>query len=210
MKNLFTISLFLFSVFASSAQLTLQDGSKRVIGITSESSVNANNPGNTSDCYTTVETLFANDEGGMIDNGDNVTFVASETIIFSDGFRAKAGSSVHAYIVNDEYCVEQAESFLANQNGDHETDNISQSVLDGFEISIYPNPTDGVFYIDFLNQTNPNAEIRVFDLRGQLIQKVNSLAKDRIEMDLSRLTKGTYLVVIQNSEKVIKRKIVRM
>ena len=218
MKNLFTVSLFLFSVIASSAQLTLQDGSGRVIGLASESSINAdaNNPDNTSDCYNTVETLFANNGDELIENGDNVTFVASETIIFSDGFRAKTGSSVHAYIVSDKYCPEQAESLLANQNDDLETNNNedasdnSQSVLEDFEISIYPNPTNGIFYIDFLNQSYTDAKILILDLRGQLLQNLNPLGKERIEVDLSRLPKGTYLIVIKHSERVINRKVVSM
>ncbi len=67
------------------------------------------------------------------------------------------------------------------------------------EISIYPNPSDGLFYMDGNLEKNQNVEIRVYNVIGQMVWQKNvadvSILKEAL--DLSRLEDGNYFVRIQ-------------
>ncbi|MEN9523252.1 MAG: hypothetical protein RL065_1629, partial [Bacteroidota bacterium] len=78
-------------------------------------------------------------------------------------------------------------------------------------ISIYPNPTkDGKLFIQSDALINELTTIKLYNLTGSLIfeQSLNS-AKSRIEINLSsaNLSKGLYLINIQNNKSFITKKI---
>jgi hypothetical protein len=78
-------------------------------------------------------------------------------------------------------------------------------------ISIYPNPTkDGKLFIQSDALINELTTIKLYNLTGSLIfeQSINS-AKSRIEINLSsaNLSKGLYLINIQNNKSFITKKI---
>ena len=63
-------------------------------------------------------------------------------------------------------------------------------------ITIFPNPSNGVFQLQFQEGVKPQSA-DVYSLEGQLFfQKapLQYLENDTIELDLSKLSKGTYLV----------------
>lgn len=67
------------------------------------------------------------------------------------------------------------------------------------EISIYPNPNDGQFYVDGNLEKTQNIEIRIYNVIGQMIWRKNiddvSIFKE--ELDLSQLENGNYFIRIQ-------------
>ena len=67
------------------------------------------------------------------------------------------------------------------------------------EISVYPNPSDGLFYVDGNLEKNQNVEIRVYNVIGQMVWRKNvdnvSILKEAL--DLSRLENGNYFMRIQ-------------
>ncbi len=65
------------------------------------------------------------------------------------------------------------------------------------EIIIYPNPTNGIINIENL-PADQNKVIKIVNLLGQNIQTV----KAKKEIDLSNLTTGTYILLIENKNKV--------
>ncbi len=66
-------------------------------------------------------------------------------------------------------------------------------------ISVYPNPSDGLFYVDGNLEKNQNLEIRVYNVLGQLIleKNVNDVSILNEEINLNRFESGNYIVRIQ-------------
>jgi len=71
---------------------------------------------------------------------------------------------------------------------------------DAVNFSIYPNPTNGLFRLDWTSDSN--AQLSIFDVTGRIVLQNQNL-KTGGEVDLRHLNKGIYLVqlsVDQNSE----------
>ena len=64
------------------------------------------------------------------------------------------------------------------------------------KFSIYPNPTDGIVYIDI---PESKATVRISDILGKLV-KVANLSSNQSSIDLSTLKSGMYFIEIQLSE----------
>ena len=71
------------------------------------------------------------------------------------------------------------------------------------EVSIYPNPSNGMVNIKFDNTSNNNVIIR--DISGKKIQELNT--NSDIEIDFNNFGKGIYLVDILSNNKTITRKV---
>ena len=66
---------------------------------------------------------------------------------------------------------------------------------------IYPNPTNGVFYID----VNSNEVVSIFNIAGQLVKTVN-VKTGTNAIDITNLASGLYIVKTKTSgHKVIKK-----
>ena len=81
--------------------------------------------------------------------------------------------------------------------------------LDG--VSIFPNPTDGVLWIDFSNDVVPQ-QIGLFDLGGKKVQEIRTSARPegsyRLKMDIMGLAPGVYALRIQSAGRTIVRKVI--
>jgi len=65
-------------------------------------------------------------------------------------------------------------------------------------VSIYPVPSTGIFNIDYKNELS---SIKVFDLLGKMVyaqELNNSLPNSTVQVDLSNLTDGNYVISLQN------------
>ncbi|GAA4773624.1 MULTISPECIES: T9SS type A sorting domain-containing protein [Flavobacterium] len=72
-------------------------------------------------------------------------------------------------------------------------------------ISVYPNPTNGVFKI---NINEENANYKIYNSNGNIVQS-KFLIKDENLIDLSNEPKGIYLINIHIKNKIILKKIVK-
>jgi len=63
------------------------------------------------------------------------------------------------------------------------------------DFQVYPNPNNGTFTISFSTLDNMNPVFEVHSLEGKLIKSINSNYKD---VDVTNLTKGTYLLKMKN------------
>lgn len=81
------------------------------------------------------------------------------------------------------------------------TDNIRRIETDGSYLNIYPNPVKNTAYIEFVNNTEGNSKIEVFDITGKLVTNIPvSIVAGGIELDVQQLSGGIYFVTITNSE----------
>lgn len=74
------------------------------------------------------------------------------------------------------------------------------------ELSIYPNPTNGVFNVDFKNATS----IKVMNTLGDVIydEKIVQSAEGSKKIDLSSYSNGIYFVSVSNNEATSNYKII--
>lgn len=67
------------------------------------------------------------------------------------------------------------------------------SDLDSFSVSVYPNPTNGMLYV---NSDKNISKIEIFGLNGQLLKHV----KEDQSIDLSSLSKGVYVIKVTTAD----------
>ncbi len=75
-----------------------------------------------------------------------------------------------------------------------------------FKIEPRPNPTKGIFIIDFV-QVETNSIVTVYDMLGKVVEN-EQISTDQISIDLSGNDKGIYFVNIQTENGNIVRKII--
>lgn len=72
------------------------------------------------------------------------------------------------------------------------TDNDDEAIFDEQNITLYPNPSDGIFTLDFSKEIKENYEWQVFDLQGRLILK----DKNTQYIDLQNVSNGIYYLKV--------------
>ncbi|MBU3024875.1 T9SS type A sorting domain-containing protein [Zobellia galactanivorans] len=92
-----------------------------------------------------------------------------------------------------------------NTNGEVLTEN---RPIDTVEISMYPNPTKGILYIEGLGS---KSIIQINDMGGKLIQSLTT-DKGRYELDMGQLSSGVYVVSVRDlaSRKVVTEQIIKV
>ena len=75
------------------------------------------------------------------------------------------------------------------------------------KISLYPNPSKGLINIQLQEEFEGNEQFRLFNMTGQLIRE-DFLIGQRLELDLSALDKGFYLITITSGERSWAEKII--
>lgn len=86
--------------------------------------------------------------------------------------------------------------------------NVNENISPNTKVTIYPNPTAGIFDIEFKNEIKL---IKVSNLLGQVVyeEKVaQSAAGTKKNMDLSRFENGIYIINVSNNEGTSNYKVV--
>ncbi|PLX14145.1 MAG: hypothetical protein C0597_10470 [Marinilabiliales bacterium] len=79
-------------------------------------------------------------------------------------------------------------------------------LLKEYGISIYPNPSDGKFRVDIAKSNA--TQISVIDISGRVIYSENLLRKYSSEIDLSRFSKGVYVLKMKVDNQEITSKVI--
>jgi autotransporter-associated beta strand protein len=80
---------------------------------------------------------------------------------------------------------------------------------DEYDLRIYPNPTNAIITIEFLEQLSPQSTlVSLTNVYGQQLSLNQIISKNQIKVDLSSLPSGIYFIGITLGEKTIARKIV--
>jgi len=84
--------------------------------------------------------------------------------------------------------------------------NASQTTIQKIDIpsfNIYPNPSKGKVFVDFGGLDSSDSAINIYDLGGRKVfsrKMENDTNEKQIELNLNELTKGIYLIEIENSQ----------
>lgn len=129
---------------------------------------------------------------------------------FLNTYLINTGSTYTFYMV-----AKNANGTLNNSNGTISRTAVScarpgASIKGGYDILISPNPTSGLFTIQLPN----NAEqitYQLFDVTGKLVQQktLNTIGENTVNVDISNLSPGTYLINLQNGSETISKKIIK-
>jgi hypothetical protein len=73
------------------------------------------------------------------------------------------------------------------------------------KFTIYPNPANAILYLDFKEILESNLQLQMTDITGRIVFEKNIIAATKIiQIDVSNLNKGLYIVTIgRNSKKII-------
>jgi hypothetical protein len=83
----------------------------------------------------------------------------------------------------------------------------TQTIKNDYNLTIIPNPSNGIFNINFNAPENQNAQVHVLDLNGRIIQQLNANNTNTLTVDLSGFPSQVYLVRLVTDRNVIIRKV---
>jgi hypothetical protein len=126
---------------------------------------------------------------------------------FGDGNSGSGASPTHTYTANGTYQV----VVTATNNCGDSYDTI-QVVIEGINIdefglgdfSLYPNPNDGVFTVDGMNNFGDRATLEVINSIGMVIyvKTFNASSQQTLDIDLRGMAPGLYQLRIRNERGV--------
>jgi len=147
-------------------------------------------------------------------SGNNV----NSTWNFGDGSTATGANTSHNYGASGNYYVclnilNETDSCSA-MRCDSVQVNLANSLnqLEGMEVKIYPVPVTEWLTVDLNLQAAGLTNVYVYSLSGQLLVQNNTQTqkgKQSMQLDLSQLPKGVYILQIEKDGKVLNRKIVK-
>jgi len=120
-----------------------------------------------------------------------------------------AGATDQSYTAteNGSYAVEVTVGSCVDTSACENVSNVGiNDVSEEQGITIYPNPTKGMFIIDF-DQKMKNSLIMVYDMVGKVIVS-ERISNDTTTFDLTGNEKGIYFVKIQTESGTIVRKVI--
>lgn len=82
----------------------------------------------------------------------------------------------------------------------------------GIELVVYPNPSNGVFFLNIKNEalTTETLKVKVVNIVGQTVAFKDVQTNMETQFDLSSLPKGFYFVRVQiGKQEMVKRLVIR-
>jgi hypothetical protein len=138
----------------------------------------------------------------------------SKSIKLRSGFRARNGSFLNVVadtmVCVTNTCIDPVHSLNGGRTkkGDVISTYSPHSIKhEEKETNVYPNPTNGKFWIS--NDSGANLEVSVTDVLGKQILSLNSF-EYKIELDISRKQPGIYIVEIKGKGKYYVKRLVKM
>jgi hypothetical protein len=80
---------------------------------------------------------------------------------------------------------------------------------EGLNVSMYPNPNNGVFTVSVNNVKNSNVEVVAYDFTGKRVFANNATVKDNYltQVNLSNLPKGIYAVQVKTANGIVTKNV---
>lgn len=78
------------------------------------------------------------------------------------------------------------------------------------EATVYPNPSNGVFFLELKSEQAESFQVKIFNLIGRTIASEKIDTNDEFRFDLSSHPKGVYFIQVESDkEQFIKRLVLR-
>jgi subtilisin family serine protease len=165
---------------------------------------------NSRGCYSPTDTLNfqfqARPPKPIISQSNDTLFVQAANgqlqWYFNNNLISGATQNFYKVQLRGDYYCELIDSSGCSEFSD--TININITEIDQVEAqqsySIYPNPSKDIIYIELTNSNAP-VEVSVLDLSGRTVmQQSFESGKQRIQMDVSLLTKGMYFIQLKSND----------
>jgi ligand-binding sensor domain-containing protein len=140
---------------------------------------------------------------GSVQPNVDITYTASAA-----GYKADTGM-IHLQNQNiEEYVVlEKKQSKDDDEETDTDTDSVSTAVnhIQGKEVSLYPNPVAGSFYVKGKNIANSHLTIK--SLNGKTVIN-RRITRNNERISVGNLNSGIYIVEIKDDNSAIRKKII--
>lgn len=150
-------------------------------------------------------------QGGLITCTATELNATSYVWNFGDGTNATGRNVTHQYTNNGTFNVSLEVTSSANctSNSDKNLTITGVGILTTTveNIQFFPNPSNGIIYIDATSEENVSLEIS--DMQGRLIKVVNELdTRKNKELDLTMLESGNYIVKFSSAKGLIIKKLI--
>ncbi len=129
---------------------------------------------------------------------------------FGDGSTSTSFSTTHTYTAPGTYLVTLSATVAGTCFGvaskTIQVNGVSTGIQDSFsdeEISLFPNPGNGLYTLDIHLQETTPLSIRLLDLTGRVVweQKVQQISKASVKVDIHSLPDGVYLLQVQSADR---------
>lgn len=84
----------------------------------------------------------------------------------------------------------------------------SENLLEGNKLIVYPNPANDQLNFD-LSNLKSNSTLSIYNLKGQLVQQVQGQSPAKVNLDISKLNEGMYLIQVQSENEVISTRFIK-
>jgi hypothetical protein len=113
-----------------------------------------------------------------------------------------AGSIIAAYDGGNNPCITTTCSGTAPLRKEKEASPLStaKGITEKVDFKVFPVPSDGVIHLDMQDYIGENVAIKVFNSMGQIVhtKETSECAQNVLDMDLSNLANGTYIISVQS------------
>ena len=151
--------------------------------------------------------------GGIVATPNNRLYICGETF-------SNLALPYNCPLTNSPYCQPYNSATVYDVNGDAfvanliqgGTSSIAQHTKVENTVSIYPNPSTGLYTLDIEMKSNENVTFEVYNLLGEKISEQKATAKygkNLFQLDLSKASDGIYFVNVQMKDKRIGTKIIK-
>lgn len=137
-----------------------------------------------------------------ISSGAVVIYHAGSSVVLTNGFHAASGSRFRGYI---EGC---SGIFVGKSGEELEESDLTQELVRGKEILIYPNPASDMISVTSVNKIS---NISVTSMEGKTVLNQNISNENEAAVNVSSFEKGIYIVTVEtqdggiNIQKLIKK-----
>lgn len=131
-------------------------------------------------------------------NLGNIAFINTQTSLFTDTFKVDITNAVNGW--------------LPNQTINLEATTLSSNNFELTNLSIYPNPSNGVINIRFATSSNDKVALELFDLQGRRVYNASFNSSQSLfdeSVSVGNIANGIYLLkTIQGNRSTTKRIII--
>ena len=141
--------------------------------------------------------------GSSIDNSTDIFYYAALSKIY--GIDITTGAVVYSHDYGSDYqflFLESGTSFDCLTADVHE--------LNKENISVFPNPSNGIFTFNFKNINSKQLILEIYNLSGQLLKTEVVTREKSFELDLSSSENGIYFYKLKGEDSVVMGKLVKV